>query len=123
MAIGWLAVVPWKEIIANAPAIVDGAKRLSGLIKKSPSGAEKGAPKDETLEQQVVTLRAKVEQLEAAQASAVEVVQSMAKNAEQVIEALASLKAQATMNFRIIVVLSVGWVVLLALVVWLFTRG
>ena len=40
MAIGWWAVlrmVPWAEVISNAPKVADGAKKLwSAVSKKSP---------------------------------------------------------------------------------------
>ena len=40
MAIGWLAVLrllPWTDIIRNAPLVADGAKKLwSAVAKKSP---------------------------------------------------------------------------------------
>ena len=41
MAIGWLAVlrmVPWAEVISNAPKVADGAKKLwNAVSKKSPA--------------------------------------------------------------------------------------
>ena len=40
MAIGWLTVlkmVPWTDVISNAPKVADGAKKLWGSVgKKSP---------------------------------------------------------------------------------------
>lgn len=40
MAIGWLAVlksVPWSEVIANAPKVADGAKKLWNTVAKKPA--------------------------------------------------------------------------------------
>ncbi len=45
MAIGWLTVlkmVPWSDVISNAPKVADGAKKLWGSVGKRPSAA--GAP-------------------------------------------------------------------------------
>ncbi|OGB32758.1 MAG: hypothetical protein A3F78_08140 [Burkholderiales bacterium RIFCSPLOWO2_12_FULL_61_40] len=43
MAIGWLTVlkmVPWTDVISNAPVIADGAKKLwKAAAKKTPSPA------------------------------------------------------------------------------------
>lgn len=47
MAIGWLAVlqmVPWTDVIKNAPKVADGAKKLWNAVgKKPPSQAEPAA--------------------------------------------------------------------------------
>jgi hypothetical protein len=119
MAIHWLAKVPWAEIIANAPRIVEGAKTLSGYLRKPttapPPGTDPAAKKPPTIEQEVAGLKGKVAQLEAAQASSVQVLQSLANNSEQVAEALASLRAQAVLNFRLAVVCLVGVAVLAVL--------
>jgi hypothetical protein len=43
MAIGWLTVlkmVPWTDVISNAPAVAEGAKKLwKGVAKKTPANA------------------------------------------------------------------------------------
>jgi hypothetical protein len=39
MALGWLSVlkiVPWSDVIANAPVVVDGAKKLWGTVSRQP---------------------------------------------------------------------------------------
>ena len=43
MAIGWLSVlqlVPWGDVISNAPKIADGAKKLWGTVAKKPPGMD-----------------------------------------------------------------------------------
>lgn len=43
MAIGWLSVlkmVPWGDVISNAPKVADGAKKLWSAVAKKPPGAE-----------------------------------------------------------------------------------
>lgn len=43
MAIGWMTVlkmVPWTDVIKNAPAVADGAKKLwKSVAKDSPAGS------------------------------------------------------------------------------------
>ncbi len=47
MAIGWLAVlqmVPWSDVIKNAPKVADGAKKLWNAVgKKTPPQTEPAA--------------------------------------------------------------------------------
>ena len=43
MAIGWLSVlkmVPWSDVISNAPMVADGAKKLWSAVAKKPPTAE-----------------------------------------------------------------------------------
>lgn len=51
MAIGWLSVlkaVPWTDVIANAPKVADGAKKLWNSVgKKAPQPAPDAAPPSE----------------------------------------------------------------------------
>ena len=43
MAIGWLTVlkmVPWGDVISNAPKVADGAKKLWSAVAKKPRASE-----------------------------------------------------------------------------------
>jgi hypothetical protein len=43
MAIGWMAAltkVPWNAVLGNAPAVVDGAKKLWTAVAKNAASAE-----------------------------------------------------------------------------------
>lgn len=48
MAIGWLSLlkhVPWTDVIANAPVVADGAKKLwSAAARRPPPPTEEPAP-------------------------------------------------------------------------------
>lgn len=47
MAIGWLTVlklVPWGEVIKNAPVVADGAKKLWDTVSRKPPPAVHEAP-------------------------------------------------------------------------------
>jgi hypothetical protein len=55
MAISLLAVlksVPWSDVISNAPAVAEGARKLWNTVSKKPSGASKqsGPSQDEAAE-------------------------------------------------------------------------
>lgn len=47
MAIGWLTVlklVPWGDVISNAPRIADGAKKLWNTVAKKPMATPRPLP-------------------------------------------------------------------------------
>lgn len=60
MAIGWLTVlqmVPWSDVISNAPKIAEGAKKLWNTVgKKPPVQAEPVDASSSSLAPQVQTL-------------------------------------------------------------------
>lgn len=70
MAIAWLTVlkmVPWGEVINNAPKVADGAKKLWSTVAKKPPAeglAPVGAQRALSLEAQAIaTLQAEVADL------------------------------------------------------------
>ena len=73
MAVGWLTVlqmVPWSDVIHNAPKVADGAKKLwSAVGKKSPApdpAAESTASALSPEAQANATLQARLAAMEAA---------------------------------------------------------
>lgn len=73
MAIGWLSVlkiVPWTEVISNAPKVADGARKLWGAIAGKTSPLEEADPFSQPAvasePQTIATLEARVIQLEKA---------------------------------------------------------
>ena len=71
MAIGWIAVlqmVPWSDVIKNAPKVADGAKKLWNSVgKKPPPPADVGASVQQSPESQATAaLQAHVLALESA---------------------------------------------------------
>ena len=104
MSLIWLKAVPWSTLLANAPVIVDGAKKLASLVRNQPAVASRpapgtfaaGAPSD------LAALQARIEQLEEEQRKAAELLRSLAK-----------------LNLRLAMVTLLG---LLALLVWLALR-
>jgi hypothetical protein len=90
MALGWLTLlkhVPWSDVIANAPAVADGAKKLWNAAARRPSassGADPvatGSPASDA--DPLATLREEVARLEAAMLASSELINALAgQNAE-----------------------------------------
>lgn len=104
MAIGWLAVlkmVPWRDVISNAPAVADGAKKLWKAVgKKSPASAARSvstAPRIVTESQAVMLLQAQVVSLEALTAD----LHSQMLASSELINALAEQNAQLVKRVEI----------------------
>lgn len=97
MAIGWLTVlktVPWGDVLANAPKVADGAKKLWNSVGKTPATPESSppaAPAASGSDSQVMAeLRTRLVALEAAGAALHE--QMLASS--QLIKALAEQNAE-----------------------------
>ncbi len=97
MAIGWLSVlqmVPWGDVISNAPKVAEGAKKLWNAVAKKPPSAELPAtsaqPALSPEAQSVAILRA---QLTAAEAAVSDLHKQMLASSE-LIKALADQNTQ-----------------------------
>jgi hypothetical protein len=91
MAIGWLSVlqmVPWGDVISNAPKVADGAKKLWNSVGKKPGAAAE--PAAAPAEISMASLQA---QLTAAEAAIGELHEQMLASSE-LIKALAEQNAQ-----------------------------
>jgi hypothetical protein len=91
MAIGWLSVlqmVPWGDVISNAPKVADGAKKLWNTVGKKPGAAAESAPVPADIS--MASLQA---QLTAAEAGIAELHEQMLASSE-LIKALAEQNAQ-----------------------------
>ena len=73
MAIGWAAalkLIPWSEVISNAPMVADGAKRLWSTVAKKPATStaddEGSAPAGASESQVHDRINARLVELEAA---------------------------------------------------------
>ena len=97
MAIGWMTVlkmVPWTDVISNAPVIADGAKKLwNAVARKSPAAGPSATDDQPALSpgaDAVTTLQAR---LVAVEATALDLHQQMLASSE-LIKALADQNAQ-----------------------------
>ena len=101
MAIGWMTVlklVPWGDVIKNAPMIADGAKKLWDTVGRKPLAAEGTSPPGSDLavapaDQDVVTsMQSRLAEAEA----------SIAQLHEQMQASSALIKALAEQNTELI---------------------
>ena len=97
MAIGWLSVlkmVPWGDVISNAPKVADGAMRLWSTVSKKSSSVELAnadeQPKLSSEAQSIAELQA---QLSVAEAEILDLHNQMLESSE-LIRALADQSAQ-----------------------------
>ena len=106
MAIGWLSVlkaVPWTEVIANAPKVADGAKKLWNSVgKKAPQPAPDAVPPSEPdadtlgeLETRLAAMEAAASELHAQMLASSEVIHSLAEQNTQLISGVQTLRARA----------------------------
>jgi hypothetical protein len=99
MSLLWLKNVPWATILANAPGIVDGAKRLAASMRNKPAGPDEVAaptPADNPA--------ARLLRVEQQQSAAAELLRSLADQNAQMAEALVALRQRAKLHLRIAVV-------------------
>lgn len=102
MAIGWLTVlklVPWQDVIRNAPQVADGAKKLwSTLAKKPPAAVH--SPAQSELSSPAPTIAELQAQLDSVVAEMAELHQQMLASSE-LIQALADQNAQLITRIEI----------------------
>lgn len=102
----WLKAVPWSVILANAPALVDGARKL--LDKKRSAGYEARGGGEEA-----GSVEHRLALLENRERKMLELIESLAASNQQMIEAIAALRQRARVILGISVVLLAGLVVAL----------
>lgn len=89
MAIGWMTIlsnVPWSDVIKNAPAVVDGAKKLWKKTANRASTAEGAVPaSNATGAERLLVLEGRISELQAQMLASSEVIQSLAEQNAQLI--------------------------------------
>lgn len=97
MAIGWLTVlkmVPWRDVISNAPKVADGAKKLWSAVAKKPPAAElASASAQPALSPEAQSIAMLQAQLAAAQAQISDLHNQMLESSE-LLQALADQNTQ-----------------------------
>ena len=90
----WFAafkVIPWADVIAAAPTVARGAKKLWDTVRDQPSGARAGSAPDSPegrlheLESQLADLRKEV-------AASTELINSLAEHNARLVEAIGILR-------------------------------
>lgn len=114
MAWFWLKAVPWGTIIANAPQLVDSARKI--IERRNFAQRPDGDP----VSADPVSLARRVAALEARQQQIAELVESLAKSNEQLIRALQVLRIRAVWATRFAILLAI---IVTALAAWVaFSR-
>ena len=106
---GWITVfraIPWMQLIAAAPAIARGARKLWTGVRKHP---QPGAPGEELdPEDRLQRLESEVGDLKKALAASSELSKAMAEQNERLLEAVGILRLRVR-------VLTIGCTILLVL--------
>lgn len=111
MAWFWLKAVPWGTIIANAPQLVDSARKI--IERRNV-----GQTETDTNAADPAALVKRVQALETRQQQIAELVESLAKSNEQLIQAIQYVKLRLTWAIRgafllaLIALALAGWIVL-----------
>lgn len=98
MAIGWLTVlkmVPWGDVIENAPKVATGAKKLWQTVGRKPVAAAPVAPAHEVL-------RAESPAVAALQRDVVELQTAVADLHQQMLDSSALIQSLADQNTQLI---------------------
>lgn len=125
MAIGWLTAlkaIPWSDVVAAAPVIVKGAKRLYDAAQAGRTGtATASAPEAPagTPEQRLQAVEAEIVALRADQAAAGEVLRSLAEQNVRLVGAVERLRVRTRVLMWTCVGLAAG---LVATILWLAAR-
>ena len=99
MAISWIAalkLIPWSDVISNAPMVADGAKKLWSTVAKKPAPAHPDnagaravvsteAQAISALEARVVAMESAVSELHTQMLASSELIQALAQQNSQLI--------------------------------------
>ncbi len=116
MAIGWLSVlkmVPWGEVIDNAPKVAQGAKKLWKSVGKKPavdvSSSTVSNPLEETTTS-LATLQARVTALQSATAELHQQMQESSALIQSLAEQNTQLIGRVEVQRRRLLWLTLAWV-------------
>ena len=93
---GWLTafkVIPWGDVIAAAPTVARGAKKLWDSIREQPAGPPEG-PAPDSPESRLQMLEAQLADLRKELAASSEIVSTLAQQNERLVEAVGILRVR-----------------------------
>jgi hypothetical protein len=95
MSLLWLKNVPWATILANAPGLVDGAKKLAAAMRNKPAVADlaEAPPSNDPA--------ARLLAIEEQQRATAQLMRSLAEQNAQMANALEALRQRARLHLRI----------------------
>lgn len=122
MAIGWLTVfkaIPWSDVVAAAPTVVKGARKLVDAVRKrGGEGEASGSPEGEAAAldpaARLQLMEARIEELEGRQQAAVNLMESMAEQQEKLVSAVEVLRLRSKFLLLLCLALALGVVLALA---------
>jgi len=117
MAIGWMTIlsnVPWSDVIRNAPAVADGAKKLWQKVGRKPAVSVADVEVGEVVPEAWQLLQGQVDELRGQLIASSEVIQALAEQNAQLIA-----RVEATRRRLFWLALGNGLVALLALTAYL----
>jgi hypothetical protein len=95
MGIGLLfKVIPWGEVIAAAPAVVEGAKKLWGIARERNAG-EVAHARPQTTEARLRQLEAEVSELRRESTASSELIKSLAEQNAELVKAVEILRVRS----------------------------
>jgi hypothetical protein len=125
MAIGWMSAfkaIPWGDVIAAAPTVAQGAKKLWTAVRHGNAetgiGADAGAPAGDA-QSRLHELEAGISDLKRESAAASELIKSLAEQNSRLVDAVEILRLRTRALLAICVVL-VAFTSGLA--IWLLSR-
>lgn len=125
MAISWLTAfkaIPWGDVIAAAPAVAQGAKKLWGAVGKGDAGSAAGAAPGSLAadaEERLRTLEAQIAGLQRESAASSELIKSLAEQNSRLVDAIEILRVRTRALLALCLVLAV---LLAGLALWLLWR-
>lgn len=123
MAIGWLTAlkaIPWSDVMAAAPHVVRGAKRLVEAARTRRGGADAaGAPVRGTTAERLEAAEAEIAGLKSDHAAAGELLRSLAEQNVRLVDAVERLRLRTRILMGVSLVLAIGF---LGLAAWLASR-
>lgn len=123
MAISWLTAfkaIPWGDVIAAAPKVAQGAKKLWGAVGRGDAGsaaAPGSLPAD--AEGRLRTLEAQIAGLQRENAASSELIKSLAEQNSRLVDAIEILRVRTRVLLTLCLVLAV---LLAGLALWLLWR-
>ena len=130
MAIGWLALlqlIPWADVIRNAPKVADGAKKLWSTVAKKPPSSKPPSTSEQppfspetlslgTLQAQIAALEATASDLHEQMLASSELIQALADQNTQLIKRIEANRIRILWLGGAVVVLGVIAVASLAMI-------
>ena len=114
---GWLTafkVIPWGDVIAAAPTVARGARKLWDSIREKPAGPASG-PAPDSPEGRVRTLELQLTDMRNELAASTELINSLAQQNQRLVEAVGILRVRTrtllfatVISFALIVVIGVA---------------